>query len=235
VELLVVIGIIATLIALLLPALARAREQAQLVTCASQMRQLAFAWMNYATDNAGHLPSGGTESAIDWINRSESTPIESGALFRYTRQPRVYKCPADPREEYLWSYAIIQPASGPQRAGVWKKLVQIRSPDRAAVFLEDNDNRGAVLGTWIMQAPEPPADEQQPVVEPAFIDMLAPWHRTGRNGGTNIAYADGHVDPYFWRDRRTTAHIVQEGNAPSAAQPDNPDLQFLAGIYSPRR
>jgi prepilin-type processing-associated H-X9-DG protein len=56
VELLVVIGIIAALIALLLPALNKAREQAKLVACSSNLRQLADATMLYINDNKGSFP-----------------------------------------------------------------------------------------------------------------------------------------------------------------------------------
>jgi len=56
VELLVVIGIIALLIAILLPALNRARREARLVQCSANMRTIGQSLTNYASDNNGCLP-----------------------------------------------------------------------------------------------------------------------------------------------------------------------------------
>lgn len=74
IELLVVIAVIAILAAILLPALAAARERARGLICLSNTRQLEFAWALYADDNNGQLPcnlgmtAGGSRTNINWVN-----------------------------------------------------------------------------------------------------------------------------------------------------------------------
>src|SRR3954452_24938213 len=58
VELLVVIGIIAILLSLLMPALNKAREQAQRTLCANRIRTLTQCCYFYANENKGRLPTG---------------------------------------------------------------------------------------------------------------------------------------------------------------------------------
>jgi prepilin-type N-terminal cleavage/methylation domain-containing protein len=58
VELLVVIGIIAVLIGILLPALSKARKNAQMTVCMSNQKQLVTALLMYCNDNRGGFPGG---------------------------------------------------------------------------------------------------------------------------------------------------------------------------------
>jgi prepilin-type N-terminal cleavage/methylation domain-containing protein/prepilin-type processing-associated H-X9-DG protein len=68
VELLVVIGIIALLIAILLPALNRARESAQTIKCASNLRAVGQAFATYGANNHGVLPASNYYQQLAIVN-----------------------------------------------------------------------------------------------------------------------------------------------------------------------
>lgn len=76
VELLVVIGIIALLIAILLPALSKARESAKTVACLSNLRQIAMANYNYAAEHQGcSVPAAYRAGTTGAYTDSEGWPI----------------------------------------------------------------------------------------------------------------------------------------------------------------
>jgi prepilin-type N-terminal cleavage/methylation domain-containing protein/prepilin-type processing-associated H-X9-DG protein len=98
VELLVVIGIISVLIAMLLPALNKARQQAKVVACGSQERQIAMALLMYANDNKGWFPKTfcfGGQGIIKEEAYGQSGPdYDKSPIAPYLKSSNVLKCPA---------------------------------------------------------------------------------------------------------------------------------------------
>ena len=92
VELLVVIGIIAVLIALLLPTLSRAREEAKKTACLSHLKSLGDALFMYANANRDRLPNlnpPGTWIDYNGANRAMVSFSEE------IKSPPVFHCPSD--------------------------------------------------------------------------------------------------------------------------------------------
>jgi prepilin-type N-terminal cleavage/methylation domain-containing protein/prepilin-type processing-associated H-X9-DG protein len=121
VELLVVIGIIALLISILLPALSKAREQANKVACLSNLRQLGIAMISYCTENRGNFPRPATSASLeeDWIYWQPGRDPKDGKLVPYlggSFLPKLFRCPSDSevnshKGPYKFSYTINETMS----------------------------------------------------------------------------------------------------------------------------
>jgi prepilin-type N-terminal cleavage/methylation domain-containing protein len=121
VELLVVIGIIAVLIGVLLPALSKARESSKIIACASQMRQIGQAFAMYLVDSKGAYPPlwmqddyksygeyWGQADATGWHNYSYATLLRKYLGVRNDDLNKggnlaIFQCPSDtvPRSDWL--------------------------------------------------------------------------------------------------------------------------------------
>jgi prepilin-type N-terminal cleavage/methylation domain-containing protein/prepilin-type processing-associated H-X9-DG protein len=98
IELLVVIAIIAILAALLFPVFARARDQARMTKCKSNLRQIGTAIKLYSNDWSGESPPYGNGNDYHDFGRA------AYLLLPYVRDEQVWRCPsfnADLQEGYL--------------------------------------------------------------------------------------------------------------------------------------
>jgi prepilin-type N-terminal cleavage/methylation domain-containing protein/prepilin-type processing-associated H-X9-DG protein len=91
IELLVVIAIIATLAALLLPALGRAKESGRATACLSNLRQIGLSFQLYVQDNNNHLPVMYDRAAND----PSPAPSPDKVLVTQLGNTNVLRCPSD--------------------------------------------------------------------------------------------------------------------------------------------
>ncbi len=92
IELLVVVAIIAVLVAILLPALSRARESARLITCGSNLHQIGLAVQQYALDWNDYPPEAWTGDW--WWSGNGKTWSRTLIEKNYLAQISVYRCPS---------------------------------------------------------------------------------------------------------------------------------------------
>ena len=122
VELLVVIGIIALLISILLPALNRARESARRTACLNNLRQVHLTFMYYAQDNRDRVPIGYRVNNRQFNSMVFSSTSKKFVLFGvlykagYMKDPRVFFCPSevDP-QSLLASNVNVWPPGDPTK------------------------------------------------------------------------------------------------------------------------
>ena len=240
IELLVVIAIIAVLMAILMPALNRVREQGKRATCLSNLKQLTLAWIMYADENDDNLVNGDTgeygihQNETPWVLRDWSSgmtveqkrdAILNGALWPYVKILKIYKCPtvntivrSGTQEEMLRTYSVSDSMNcknwDSMGAEMIKKRMEIPNPAYRIVFLDDGGTITSALGGWTCYV------KQEQWWDPPPI----------RHGdGTTFSFADGHSEYHKWKDPRTIEFGKRvPPTAFSGTQAGNEDIHWAA-------
>jgi prepilin-type N-terminal cleavage/methylation domain-containing protein len=185
IELLVVIAIIAILAALLLPALASAKERAKTAQCKSNIHEISLAMKMYADDAEGLYPISG--GAIPWDAIDSETQHQSWMqqIFNYTKNMDVYRCPKDDQSKYSYfngARAAFVVNGGP--ASLDSKAIKF-----PVAYVLSGDT------IWPNERDDD-ADKddysQNCVGGPDNGDPYEDWER--HTGGQNILFEDGHAD-----------------------------------------
>ena len=93
VEVLVVIAIIVLVVSLVIPAMGRARDQANSMACRANLRSLALGCLAYASEHDSILPTSAT------VNNPHADLIEILSASDYVDDMEIYYCPSETRPE----------------------------------------------------------------------------------------------------------------------------------------
>ena len=229
IELLVVIAIIAILAAMLLPALAKAKDKATRIQCLNNCKQIGTAAMAYMHEYRDEFPFGNRISYGSQVTDPQGWPMMIGEYMGITKvgltnQPRVYLCPAEKQIADNWIFQLHFQGNRFILSDTFMQDQPLKSV---------NMTKGTSIYWMVMEKGPSDFANVKPggLGNPVLLTWNMPpgWPQYRRhNGGLTATAADGHAEwlrmPPYQPGGRPPANFNELGecaNGQSVAWDDN--------------
>ena len=256
IELLVVIAIIAILMAILMPALNRVKEQGKRAVCLSNLKQLTLAWIMYADDNGGKLVNGETAEQprlkttvignkttvyeeIPWAFESDpaastydqQAQIKKGILYTYSKNVKVYRCPGGKaRHMRTYSLTCAVNGEGSHLVGRGSRLVN----NNAMLWVKNislirRPHERVIFideGRTIVNNDPDPTKGHSFKIS-YFNQEWIDSPPVRHSGGTTVAYADNHTEYWKWAGIDTITFGMFGTNGPPSNSDGSQDCRDM--------
>lgn len=251
IELLVVIAIIAILASMSLPALSRAKEEAQKIKCINNLRQMGLSWVFYANDHDDTIPPNNinANSRADswvqgWLDNSRFVPdntntihLRNSHLWPYHESVAIWKCPSDRSVTKIPSGDILPrvrsiamngwlnsrtPFQGLNQYRIIRKTADMARPSPSQTYVVLDQREDRLNNGYF--AVDMRGHYPRTPGSYQLVDIPASYH----NGAGGLAFGDGHAEIKLWLDPRTRPRIRRYAQLPLfSASPNNVDVTWL--------